>query len=116
MAHFAEINEDNIVVRVVVTSNDLSDEGHSWLVENLGGTWVQTSYNANIRKNFAGVGFTYDPEKDAFIAPQPFESWVLNEDTCQWIAPVPYPTDGRRYFWDEEVVDWTPISDESETA
>ena len=87
MAHFAEINEDNIVVRVLVTDNNdpNGDEGYQWLIDNLGGTWIKTSYNGNIRKNFAGIGYTYDPVRDAFIPPKPEEGeWVLNEDTCIW--------------------------------
>jgi len=106
MAHFAELDDNNIVVRVLVTDNDYPNEGYDWLVENLGGTWVQTSYNATIRKNFAGVGFTYDEALDAFIPPKPFDSWLLNEETCLWEAPTPYPTDGQNYNWDEETQDW----------
>jgi hypothetical protein len=109
MAHFAELDENNTVVRVLVTDNDFPNEGYDWLVENLGGTWVQTSYNARIRKNFAGVGFTYDEALDAFIPPKPFESWLLNEETCLWEAPTPYPTDGKNYNWDEETQDWIEI-------
>lgn len=116
MAHFAEIDENNIVLRVVVTDNNFPNEGHDWLIENLGGTWIQTSFNSTIRKNFAGIGYTYDSDRDAFIAPQPYESWTLNEETCAWEAPVPYPSDGRTYFWQESVVDWTPINDEPETT
>ena len=91
MAHFAEIDENNIVLRVLVTDNNdpAGDEGYSWLVENLGGRWVQTSYNANFRKNFAGIGFTYSEELDAFIPPQPSEDYVLDEETCQWVCPEP---------------------------
>jgi hypothetical protein len=111
MAHFAELNENNIVLRVLVTDNDFPNEGYDWLVENLGGTWVQTSYNATIRKNFAGVGFTYDSERDAFIAPQPFPSWILDEDTCRWIPPVEYPTDGKIYSWDEDSLSWTEVTE-----
>ena len=85
MAHWAELDENNIVLRVTVGSNDEPDEGYSWLIENLGGRWVQTSYNGNIRKNFAGIGFTYDPLRDAFIPPKPAEGeWVLDDETCQW--------------------------------
>ncbi len=116
MAHFAEVDKDNKVLRVLVTDNKLPNEGYDWLVENLGGIWVQTSYNSTIRKNFAGVGFTYDSDRDAFIAPKPYGSWLLNEESCQWEAPVPYPTDGRNYFWQEDVIDWTPINDYSETS
>jgi hypothetical protein len=106
MSHFAEIDENNVVLRVLVGDNDLPDEGKSWFEENLGGTWVQTSYNATIRKNFAGIGFTYDAERDAFIPPKLFESWTLDEDTCQWQPPIPYPDDGGAYFWDEASGDW----------
>lgn len=109
MSHFAEIDENNIVVRVLVGDNNLPNEGLDWFIENLGGRWIQTSYNSNFRKNFAGIGFTYDEQRDAFIPPKPFESWVLNEDTCQWVAPIPYPEDGLMYQWDEEQGDWTPI-------
>jgi hypothetical protein len=87
MAHWAEIDENNIVLRVTVGDNNdpVGDEGYQWLINNLGGTWVQTSYNGNIRKNFAGIGYTYDPTRDAFIAPKPeVGEWVLNEETCQW--------------------------------
>ena len=106
MAHFAELDETNTVVRVLVTDNDFPNEGYDWLVENLGGIWIQTSYNARIRKHFAGVGFTYDEALDAFIAPKPFDSWLLDEETCVWEAPKPYPADGKEYNWDEETQDW----------
>lgn len=106
MAHFAELDENNIVVQVLVTDNDFPNEGYDWLVETFGGTWVQTSYNATIRKNFAGIGFSYDETRDAFIPPKPFESWLLNEETCNWEAPKPYPTDGKLYSWDEESQEW----------
>jgi hypothetical protein len=95
MAHWAEIDENSIVLRVTVGSNDDSDEGYQWLIDNLGGTWVKTSYNTTggihslggtpLRKNYAGIGFTYDAERDAFIPPMPDGvGWVLNEDTCLW--------------------------------
>jgi hypothetical protein len=108
MAHWAELDENNIVIRVTVGDNNdpNGDEGYQWLINNLGGTWVKTSYNGNIRKNFAGVGFSYDAERDAFIAPKSLDSWVLNEETCQWEAPVAYPTDGKLYLWDEETLSW----------
>ena len=75
----------------------------------LGGTWVQTSYNATIRKNYAGIGYTYDSERDAFIAPKPFDSWELDEETCQWKSPIPYPTDGLMYVWNETEQDWSAV-------
>ena len=106
MSHFAELDENNIVIRVLVGDNSLPNEGYDWFVENLGGTWVQTSYNGNIRKNYAGAGFTYDSQRDAFIAPKPFDSWILDETTCRWKAPVPYPTDGFTYTWNEAETAW----------
>ena len=87
MSHWAEIDETNIVIRVLVGDNNdpAGDEGYQWLLDNLGGNWIKTSYNGNIRKNFAGVGFLYDPVRDAFIPPKPEEgNWVFNEETCQW--------------------------------
>lgn len=108
MSHFAEIDENNIVTRVLVGDNNdpAGDEGYSWFVNNLGGRWVQTSYNGNFRKNYAGIGFIYDPERDAFIAPKPFESWELNQETCHWQAPIAYPTDGFSYTWNEANTAW----------
>ena len=106
MSHFAELDNNNVVIRVLVGDNDMPNEGYDWFVENLGGRWVQTSFNAKIRKNFAGVGFTYDEELDAFIAPRPFGSWKLNKATCQWQAPTPYPQDGKIYEWDEKTTTW----------
>ena len=114
MAYFAELNENNIVVRVLATPNDSPNEGYDWLIENLGGRWLKTSYNSNIRKNYAGIGFIYDQSRDAFIAPKPYPSWILNEDTCRWEAPIPYPSDAQRYFWDEETGDWIPMTAEQE--
>ena len=114
MAHFAQIDENNIVTQVLVVPDNAEDRGQDYLANDLGlgGTWVQTSYNNRIRKNYAGVGFTYDAVRDAFIAPKPFDSWVLNEDTCRWEAPVAYPTDGVMYQWNEEKKDWEAIVNE----
>ena len=111
MAHWAELDDNNIVLRVTVGNNDdpNGDEGYQWLIDNLGGTWVKTSYNGNIRKNYAGIGFTYDEERDAFIAPKPVESWILNEETCQWEPPIPYPTDDKIYRWDEPTTSWVEL-------
>jgi hypothetical protein len=111
MAQWAEINQNNEVLRVVVTDNNdpNGDEGYQWLIENLGGTWVQTSYNRSIRKNYAGIGFTYDPNLDAFIPPKPFNSWLLVEQTCQWQAPVPRPE--GNYLWDEDSVSWLKVQE-----
>ena len=108
MSHWAEIDENNIVVRVLVGDNNdpAGDEGYQWLIDNLGGIWIKTSYNSTIRKNFAGVGFTYDEIRDAFIPMKPFESWVLNEETCQWEAPITYPLDDKTYIWDEISINW----------
>lgn len=110
MAHFAEIDENNVVLRVLVTDNNdpNGDEGYQWLVDNLGGTWVQTSYNGNFRKNYAGIGYTYDEALDAFIAPKLYDSWVLNEETAQWEAPVAMPTEGA-YTWDETTTSWVVV-------
>ena len=84
MSHWAEIDNNNIVLRVTVGDNNDPDEGYQWLIDNLGGTWIKTSYNGNIRKNYAGVGYTYDEVRDAFIPPKPDGNFVLNESTCQW--------------------------------
>lgn len=115
MAHFAELDDQNVVLRVIVVhNNELLDNGVESEAKGIAfcqslfpnTRWVQTSYNGNIRKNYAGIGFLYDPIRDAFIPPKPFSSWVLNESTCQWEAPVPYPTDGQRYIWDEATQSW----------
>ena len=120
MAHFAELGLNNVVLRVIVVhNNELLDEsgveqeakGADFCRSLFGGTWVQTSYNSNFRKNFAGAGYTYDSGRDAFIAPQPYKSWVLNEETCRWTAPVPMPEDGV-YTWDEETVSWILVPQE----
>lgn len=113
MAHFAKLNSENVVDQVVVVhNNDAPDEisGVTFL-NSLFGTanWVQTSYNGNIRKNYAGIGYVYDSGRDAFIAPQPFPSWVLNEESCQWESPVPMPTDAK-YEWDESTTSWVKAS------
>lgn len=110
MAHAAEV-VDGIVVQVLVVPDDQEHRIQDYLANDcgLGGTWIQTSYNATIRKNYAGIGHSYDADRDAFIAPQPFESWILNEETCQWESPVAYPTDGLMYEWDEATTDWKAI-------
>ena len=114
MSHWAEIDNNNIVLRVTVGNNNdpAGDEGYQWLIDNLGGTWIKTSYNAatnGFRKNYAGIGFAYDSVRDAFISPKPYTSWALNENTCQWEAPVVYPTDNKRYTWDEENTTWLEV-------
>jgi hypothetical protein len=110
MSHFAELDDNNVVIRVLVGDNNdpRGDEGYQWFVDNLGGRWVQTSYNGTIRKNYAGIGYTYDEERDAFIPPKPYPSWDLNEDTCQWEAPEPYPTEGI-YVWNEDELSWDAV-------
>lgn len=119
MAHFAQ-TENNIVTKVIVVSNqDILDEngqeseqkGIDFCSNLLGGTWIQTSYNGKIRKNYAGIGYKYDATLDAFIPPQPYASWVLDEATCQWKAPVDYPTDGKRYTWNEETTSWDEVTE-----
>jgi hypothetical protein len=111
MSHWAEIDNNNIVLRVTVGDNNLPDEGYQWLIDNLGGAWIKTSYNGNIRKNYAGIGFTYDSIRDAFIPPKPFNSWVLDEATCQWQAPTPMPTtEGKFYYWSEDDLSWREIT------
>lgn len=117
MAHFAKLNENNMVLEVHVVDNDcLLDSngveqesiGIEFLVNWSGGytNWKQTSYNGNFRKNYAGIGYAYDVGRDAFIAPQPFASWVLDENTCRWDAPIARPDDGKEYFWDEDTMSW----------
>ena len=102
MSHFAEINSDNIVQRVIVAEQNFINSG---LVGD-SFNWVQTSYNGNFRKNYAGSGYTYDKVRDAFIAPQPYPSWTLVEATCQWESPTPMPTDDKMYTWDEDTTNW----------
>jgi hypothetical protein len=119
MAHFAKLDENNNVLAVHVVNNDVitidgnesEQAGIDFLTGLHGHTlWKQTSYNGNFRKNYAGVGFNYDLGRDAFIPPKPFNSWTLNETTCQWEAPVPYPTDGKRYAWFEPNQQWIEIT------
>jgi hypothetical protein len=133
MSHFAKLDENNVVVFVTVGRQE--DDGlEEVLIARTGDVYRQTSYNTfggvhyttdeegirapsddqskALRKNYAGIGYTYDEERDAFIPPQPYESWVLNEDTCLWEAPVPYPSDGERYVWDEETVAWGEVADD----
>ena len=109
MAHFAELDENNIVLRVIVVDDAHEADGENWCHNFTGGRWEQTSYNGRIRKNFAGIGYTWDVERDAFYAPQPYPSWSLDEDTCRWEAPVPYPEDADPticYMWDEDNIQW----------
>ena len=105
MSHFAKIDSNNIVQEVIVAEQDFINSGvvgDSFL-------WIQTSYNKNFRKNFAGKGFTYDKTRDAFIPPQPYPSWTLNEDSCLWECPVTYPDDGSEYTWNETDQTWDEV-------
>ena len=117
MAHFAELDSNNVVLRVIVVDNkDTSDAygvekehiGAAFCERVLGGTWKQTSYNGNMRKNYAGIGYTYHEDIDAFAAPQPYSSWTLDAD-ARWQAPTPMPTDGM-YTWDEATTSWVANS------
>jgi hypothetical protein len=113
MAHYAFLDENNIVTEVIVgideTETIESLDPETWYGNFRNQVCKRTSYNGNIRKNYASIGMTYDSVRDAFIAAQPFGSWILNEDTCQWEAPVDYPTDDKSYFWDEETISWVEI-------
>jgi len=123
MAHFAKV-QDGVVTQVIVAEPEFFDT----FVDSTPGEWIQTSYNTRggvhydpetqqpsatqekaLRKNYAGIGYTYDRDRDAFIPPKPFDSWLLDEGTCLWEAPVPYPTDGGMYRWDEETTTWIEI-------
>jgi hypothetical protein len=113
MAHYAFLDENNIVTEVIVgkDENELLDglTPEEWYGNFRNQKCIRTSYNATIRKNYAGIGYIYDESKDAFIAPKPYESWVLNEQTCTWIAPVATPTDDKSYRWDEPTISWVEI-------
>ena len=115
MAHFVRLDQNSIVVQVIVVhNNELIDNGVESEAKGIAfcqslfpdTTWIQTSYNGNFRKNYAGIGYSYDLIRDAFIPQKPYASFVLNEDTCLWEPPVPYPTDGERYTWNEEELEW----------
>ena len=116
MAHFAKLNKDNIVIDVVVVNNNVLIDSENKESEAKGikflqdiyryDSWIQTSYNGSFRKNYAGIGYTYDATRDAFIPPKEFEDFILNEDTCMWEPPIPYPTDGKSYLWDGDSSDW----------
>ena len=121
MANFAKLDDQDIDIDVNVFNNETINNlpfpesehvGIAFLTEWSGGytNWKQTSYNANFRKNYAGFGYTYDATLDAFIAPKPYPSWLLNTTTCQWNAPIPYPADGKRYYWDEETLSWVEVA------
>jgi len=114
MAHFAKLGTGNIVEQVIVISNDIASTEQAGVdfinkLYNTRDVWKQTSYNNNIRKNFAGIGYQYDQTRDAFIAPKPFNSWTLNEDSCRWEAPIPVPNDVssvKQYNWNESTLTW----------
>jgi len=106
MSHFAQINENNVVINVAVGDNNMPNEGYDWFVENIGGRWVQTSYNGNFRKNYAAIGGTYDEKLDAFIPAKPYDSWILDKQTCLWKAPVDYPNDNFTYVWNDNKLEW----------
>ena len=124
MAHFARV-VDGVVTEVLVVGDDQEHRGQEFLADDLGlgGTWVKTSYNTQggvhtlggtpLRKNYAGIGYTYDPVRDAFIPPKPegLDSWVVNEDTGLWEAPLPYPTDGKNYVWNESTTSWLEVTE-----
>jgi hypothetical protein len=122
MAYFAKLDDNDVVVDVHALNNiemlttegvESEDMGKAFFIRWSGGysKWVQTSFNGTIRKNYAGIGYTYDRVRDAFIAPQPFPSWVLDEETCQWTAPTVRPSDGKVYVWDEETINWIVIEE-----
>lgn len=120
MAHWAEIDENNIVLRVLVGDNNdpNGDEGYQWLIDNLGGTWIKTSYNTMggkhleggipLRGNYAGIGYIYNAEFDAFMPPKEFESWVINTENYTWVAPIPKPDSGI-WVWDEPTTSWKEL-------
>jgi hypothetical protein len=111
MAHWAELDENNVVIQVTVGDNDdpNGDEGYKWLLDNLGGTWVKTSYNATFGKKFAAIGDTYAPSTGNFKPPKPFYSWKFSNTTWTWTAPIEYPTDGKEYVWNETVMEWVEV-------
>lgn len=119
MAHFAQLDENNVVLQVIVVhNNELLDGGVESEAKGInfcrslfpGTNWKQTSYNGNMRKNYAGIGYTYDTQRDAFIPPKPYSSWILDNESCVWNAPISYPTDGKRYLWDEATITWLEVA------
>lgn len=122
MAHFAKLDDNNIVLEVNVVNNETLNNlpfpesepvGVAFLTQWSGGysNWKQTSYNSNFRKHYAGIGYTYDAKLDAFIPPKPYPSWILNTQTCLWEAPIPMPNDGKMYFWNEETQSWGVVNE-----
>jgi hypothetical protein len=121
MAHFAKLDENNLVIDINVVNNEnlldangveREEIGIAFLIQWSGGYpyWKQTSYNGNFRKNYAGIGYTYDPVRDAFISPKPYPSWVLDEQTCLWQSPIQAPNDGKMYDWDESTLSWVEVT------
>ena len=116
MAHYAFLNENNIVINVIVGKDEGETDWETYYFDKTGYTCKRTSYNTYagehklggtpFRKNYAGTGYSYDPARDAFLPPPPYNSWVVNEDTCQWVAPEPQPNDGQVYIWDEDTISW----------
>jgi len=131
MAHWAQVDENNIVINVTVGDNDSPDEGYEWLINNLGGTWIKTSYNTRLgvhydpetnkasedqskafRYHYASIGTLFDPsigEDGAFFPPKPFDSWLPDRNTISWVPPIPIPDDGESYLWDEDSQSWQPV-------
>ena len=126
MSHYAQLDENNMIVFVIAAKSDHKEDEFT---ESTGNVWKQTSYNTYggvhytdgepsadqskaLRFNYAGIGFTYDENRDAFIPPQPYASWVLDEDTCLWVAPIAYPAEGV-HVWDEQAGDWVEVTDET---
>lgn len=122
MAHFAQLDDSGVVTQVIVVNNavindapfpDSEPSGIEFCKSLFGGDtiWRQTSYNSSFRKNYAGMGYSYDANLDAFVPPQPFPSWVLDTYTCKWAAPIPYPSDGKTYYWVEDTLSWVLFTD-----
>lgn len=109
MAHAAEIDESGKVLRVIVVSNDEEPNIEQFCADLFGGRWIKTSYNGTIRARFAGIGYTYDEQRDVFLTPKPFSSWVLNDVTTEWEAPIPKPETGGPWMWDEPSVSWVEM-------
>jgi len=118
MAHFAELDENNVVLRVYVVHDEdtknldgieSEEVGKNFISNIFGGNWIQTSYNSNFRNKFAGIGDIYIEEKDAFIDPSPYPSWIFNEESLLWDSPVPYPTTSGKYKWVEETLEWQEV-------
>ena len=118
MAHFAQIDKDGIVVNVIVVNNselldgnglESEEKGREFCGKLFGGEWVQTSYNNNFRKRYAGIGYKYNKILDSFIRPKPFNSWIFDENTSDWNPPTPYPNDGKIYTWDENLLNWIEV-------